>query len=130
MTSTVFNVTFDCADPYALASFWSDVTGQPLGDDDHPGDPAAAIAMPAGFQLYFERVPEPKTVKNRVHVCLRPDDRRELEVDRLLALGATIVADRREENGAGWVVFADPEGNEFCVLRSAAEREAMEQANG
>lgn len=126
MSSSVYNVAFDCADAFGLATFWSQVTGQPLGDDDHPGDPAAGIKMPGGFQLYFEQVPEPKVVKNRVHVCLRPDGARDLEVERLLGLGATVVADRREADGTGWVVFADPEGNEFCVLRGAAERAATE----
>jgi len=57
-----------------------------------------------------------------VHLDLRPTDRtREEEVERLLALGATQVADRRTPDGFGWVVLADPEGNEFCVLRSDAE---------
>jgi predicted enzyme related to lactoylglutathione lyase len=128
MTSALYNVAFDCADPYALATFWSQVVGRPLDHDDHPGDPVASIELPSGANLYFARVPEPKTVKNRVHVCLRPDDTRDQEVDRLVVLGATIVADRREPDGAGWVVFADPEGNEFCVLRSAAERAAMDRA--
>jgi predicted enzyme related to lactoylglutathione lyase len=126
MTSAVYNVAIDCADAYGLASFWSQVVGRPLNDDDHPGDPVAVIEMPTGWQLYFAQVPEPKTVKNRIHLCLRPDGPRDAEVARLTDLGATVVADRREPDGAGWVVFADPEGNEFCVLRSAAERAAME----
>jgi predicted enzyme related to lactoylglutathione lyase len=68
-------------------------------------------------------VPEPKTVKNRVHLDLMPDDRtRDEEVERLLGIGATLVADHRRPDGAGWVVLADPEGNEFCIERSAAER--------
>jgi predicted enzyme related to lactoylglutathione lyase len=122
---TILNVAFDTADPYALATFWSKVMDAPLADDDFPGDPEASIALPTGLHLFFQVVPEPKTVKNRVHICLRPDLPRDEEVKRVLALGATIVDDRRElpEKGdGGWVVFADPEGNEFCVLRSAAER--------
>ncbi|KDN87655.1 glyoxalase [Kitasatospora cheerisanensis KCTC 2395] len=75
-----------------------------------------------GPVLYFNQVPEPKAVKNRVHLCLRPETARDGEVDRLLALGAVLVADRRNADGTGWAVLADPEGNEFCVLRSAAER--------
>ena len=67
-------------------------------------------------------MPEPKTVKNRVHVCLEPDTRRDDEVERLLGLGATLVSDMRRPDGTGWAVLADPVGNEFCVLRSAAER--------
>jgi len=124
MASSVQNVAFDCADPYQLAQFWSQVLGHPLGDDDHPGDPEVAIEQPDGPTFYFAEVPEPKSVKNRVHVCLRPDDRRDTEVERLLGLGASVVVDRREPDGTGWVVLADPEGNEFCVLRSAAERES------
>jgi len=68
-------------------------------------------------------VPEPKTVKNRVHLDLMPDDRtRDEEVERLLGIGAALVADHRKPDGGGWVVLADPGGNEFCVERSAAER--------
>lgn len=68
--------------------------------------------MPAeGPVLYFNQVPEPKTIKNRVHLCLRPETSRDEEVDRLLGLGATLVA--------------DPEGNEFCVLRGESDRAAM-----
>jgi Glyoxalase-like domain len=70
-------------------------------------------------------VPEPKTVKNRVHLDLMPTDRtRDEEVERLLGIGATLVADHRRPDGTGWVVLADPEGNEFCIERSAAERAA------
>jgi predicted enzyme related to lactoylglutathione lyase len=116
------NVAFDCADAYRLASFWSEVTGYPLHDEDAPGEPVAVIEQPDGPSLYFAQVPEPKTVKNRVHICLQPDALRDVEVDRLLTLGASVIADHRMPDGTGWVVFADPEGNEFCVLRSAAER--------
>lgn len=129
MTSTVFNVNFDCADAYKLATFWSEVTGQPLDDGNKPGDPEVTFTLPAGFNLYFAQVPERKVVKNRMHLCLRPDSGREVEVERLLELGATIDADRRNPDGSGWVVLLDPEGNEFCILRSAAERAAMDAAN-
>jgi hypothetical protein len=122
MTSTVKNIAFDCADAYALAGFWSRVTGQPIDGDCRPGDEEVAIDVPGGATLYFNQVPEPKTVKNRVHVCLQPDTPRDAEVERLLGLGATLVADCRNPDGTGWAVLGDPEGNEFCVLRSAAER--------
>lgn len=59
-----------------------------------------------------------------MHLCLRPPNRRDEEVERLLAAGGTIADDRRQPDGTGWVVMADPEGNEFCILRSAAERAA------
>jgi predicted enzyme related to lactoylglutathione lyase len=122
MTATVQNIVFDCPDAYRLAAFWSQVTGQPLSDDDNPGDPEASVPLPGGPTLYFCGVPEPKVVKNRLHVCLRPDGPRDEEVTRLLGIGATLVDDRRNPDGTGWAVLADPEGNEFCVLRSAAER--------
>jgi len=128
MTSIVRNINFDCADAYRLALFWSEVLGHPVGDEDSPGDPEVSISPPGAPTFYFAEVPEPKTVKNRVHVCLQPDVPRDVEVARLEKLGGTIVADRREPDGTGWVVFADPEGNEFCVLRSAAERARTQPA--
>ncbi|MCX5385168.1 VOC family protein [Streptomyces sp. NBC_00083] len=117
MVSVVRNVSVDCADAYELGRFWSEVTGCPLHPDDRPGDPEIDVMLPEGPWLHFHEVPEPKTVKNRIHLCLRPDVSREEEVTRLLRLGATLVADRREPDGTGWAVLADPEGNEFCVLR-------------
>ncbi|MBB5867705.1 putative enzyme related to lactoylglutathione lyase [Allocatelliglobosispora scoriae] len=118
----IHNVAFDCAEPYRLARFWSAVMRQPISDEAVPGDAEVEILTPDGPNLFFQQVPEPKSVKNRVHICLVPETTRDTEVSRVLKLGATIVADRRVPDGTGWVVFADPEGNEFCVLRSAAER--------
>jgi predicted enzyme related to lactoylglutathione lyase len=125
MVSVVQNVAIDCADAYELARFWSRVTGCPLHSEDRPGDPETQVILPEGPVLHFNQVPEPKTGKNRLHLCLRPQTSREEEVERLLGLGATLVTDRREPGGAGWAVLADPEGNEFCVLRSASDRAAM-----
>ncbi|MGH8881143.1 MAG: VOC family protein, partial [Stackebrandtia sp.] len=83
----------------------------------------AIVVRPEEPALYFQQVSEAKVVKNRVHLCLRPDDAtREVEAERLLGLGATIVGDHREPDGTGHIVFADPEGNEFCLVRSTAER--------
>jgi hypothetical protein len=128
MTARVRNITFDCADPYALAGFWSQVTGyrEDPENGNQPDDPEALLVGPDGQpNLLFITVPEPKTVKNRVHLDLMPTDRtRDEEVERLLALGATLVADHRRRDGTGWAVLADPEGNELCVERSAAERAA------
>jgi predicted enzyme related to lactoylglutathione lyase len=124
MTARIRNITFDCADPYALAGFWSQVTGYQEDPEDRnqPSDPEAAL-VGQDHALLFIAVPEPKTVKNRVHLDLMPTDRtRDQEVARLLGLGATMVADLRRPDGSGWAVLADPEGNEFCVERSAAER--------
>lgn len=129
MFSVIQNVAIDCSNAYELARFWSQVTGCPLDPHAAPGDHETQVMLPEGPRLYFNQVPEPKTVKNRIHLCLRPSTSRDSEVDRLLALGATLVADRREPDGAGWAVLADPEGNEFCVLRSHSDRAAMSPQN-
>ncbi|MFJ5590006.1 VOC family protein [Streptomyces noursei] len=122
MVSVVQNVAIDCADAYALARFWSSATGCPLHPEDRPGDREVQVMLPEGPVLYFNQVPEAKTVKNRIHLCLRPGTSRDQEVDRLLGLGATFVADHRNPDGSGWAILADPEGNEFCVLRSESGR--------
>ncbi|MEU1474136.1 VOC family protein [Streptomyces sp. NPDC001668] len=121
MTSAIRHVTIDSADAYALAGFWSQVLGLPLNEEDRPGDEEAQIE---GAGLLFVTVPEAKSGKNRLHFDLQPQDRtRDEEVARLLTLGAALLDDQRTGDGMGWVVLADPEGNEFCVERSAAERE-------
>ena len=128
MTALPRNITFDCADPYLLAGFWSQVTGyrEDPENPNEPGDPEGYLAGPGGQPgLLFIKVPEPKAVKNRVHLDLVPTDRtRDEEVEGLLGIGATLVADHRRSDGMGWVVLADPEGNELCIERSAAERAA------
>ncbi|MGC5039071.1 VOC family protein [Streptomyces sp. DT190] len=124
MVSVVQNIAIDCADAYGLALFWSRVTGRPLHPEDAPGARETQVMPADGPALYFNQVPEPKTIKNRVHICLRPETSRDEEVARLLELGAVLVADRRNPDGSGWAVLADPEGNEFCVLRSESDREA------
>ncbi|GGR26684.1 VOC family protein [Streptomyces cinereoruber] len=124
MTSLVRHVTIDCADAYSLASFWAQVLGSKVSDEDEPGDEEALVESP-GASLLFIQVPEPKAAKNRVHLDLQPQDRtRDEEVERLIGLGATLLDDRRNPDGTGWATLADPEGNEFCVERSRAEREA------
>ncbi|WP_432827956.1 VOC family protein [Dactylosporangium sp. CA-092794] len=124
MASFIRNVAFDCADPYALAEFWSGVVGHPVHPQCRPGDDEVVIEPPAGPRLFFQAVPEPKVVKNRVHVCLQPAaGGRDAEVERLLGLGATPLADHRTGDGGGWVVLRDPVGNEFCVTRGEAERQ-------
>ncbi|MEU6300955.1 VOC family protein [Streptomyces erythrochromogenes] len=121
MVSTLQNVAIDCADAYALARFWSEVTGRPMHPDSGPGHQETLVMLAEGPALYFNQVPEPKTIKNRIHLCLRPETTRDEEVERLLGLGATLVTDRRDPDGSGWAVLADPEGNEFCVLRGDAD---------
>lgn len=125
MASTVKNVAIDCANAYQLARFWAQVTGHPVDAEDEPGDEETAVTLPGGPVLYFNQVPEPKSAKNRLHLCLSPDTTRDEEVQRLLGLGASVVDDRRKPDGWGWVVLADPEGNEFCVLLAESERDAL-----
>ncbi|GAB3714599.1 VOC family protein [Nocardiopsis oceani] len=126
MVSILQNVAVDCADAYELARFWSRVTGRPLYPEVEPGDWETEVLLAEGPVLHFNRVPETKEIKNRIHLCLRPETSREQEVERLLGIGAAFVADCRNPDGSGWVVLADPEGNEFCVLRSESDRAAMD----
>lgn len=125
MTSVVQNVAIDCANAYALAQFWSRVTDRPLHPDNKPGAHETEVILAEGPVLYFNQVPEPKTAKNRFHLCLRPETSRDQEVERLLGLGAAFVADHRNPDSTGWVILADPEDNQFCVLRSNSDRAAM-----
>lgn len=120
MASRTANFCIDARDPQAQVAWWSQVLDDFEPDDDNSDD-EAGLHGPGGRSLIFLRVPEPKTVKNRMHMCLRPVDRsRDEEIDRLLRLGATVVDDLREPD-RGWAVLADPEGNEFCVLTFSAD---------
>jgi hypothetical protein len=104
----------DALDPAALGRWWQQALGWVVVNDD----PDWFEIRPSADKvpgLLFVRVPRAKTVKNRLHLDFRPDDRDE-EVDRMLALGA-LRADVGQGNQS-WVVLADPEGNEFCILRS------------
>jgi predicted enzyme related to lactoylglutathione lyase len=125
MTSRFRNVTVDCADAQALGRFWSAVLGWPMFSDEDPEvlvAPGLPQAGPAPAMLFIP-VPEGKSGKNRLHVDLQPTDRtRDEEVQRVVELGARVVEDHRQPDGSGWVYLADPEGNEFCVERSADER--------
>ncbi|WP_432094522.1 VOC family protein [Streptomyces sp. bgisy100] len=120
----VRHITVDSRDPHALARFWSALTGYRVEDSDPADDFALLTAGEPGVPgLLFMQVAEEKSVKNRIHLDIQPaTGTRDTEVERLAALGATVVADHRDGEGLGWVVMADPEGNEFCVERSAAER--------
>ncbi len=138
--STPFQIVVDAADPHAANRFWSAAMGYEM-EDHHdlvnqllaggqitPDETveldgrlafktAAACRDPEGIgpRLLFQTVPEPKTVKNRVHLDLHVgDERREAEVERLIALGASRLWDG-EQGPTRWVTMADPEGNEFCV---------------
>ncbi|MGW7435604.1 VOC family protein [Streptomyces sp. NPDC054849] len=122
----VRHITFDALDPYRIAEFWSAVTGFPIHPDDVEGDDEILLepGRPGVPGLLFIRVPDAKSVKNRVHLDIQPPaGTRDETVERLIGLGAKIVDDRRAEDGVmGWVVLADPEGNELCIERSAVER--------
>ena len=126
MTLKISHITFDAADPYAIAQFWSAATGfaeDPETPNEQDDDETALFSVDGDSVLLFIRVPEGKATKNRVHLDWSPTDAtRDEEVERLLTLGASIFDDRRNDDGTGWVVMHDPEGNEFCVERSAAER--------
>jgi hypothetical protein len=128
MVSRVSHTSVDCADAYALSEWWKPVLGYTdLPDDpNEPGHEECMILDPvSGHRLLFIEVPDAKVTKNRVHLDLAPTDRRrDDEVERVVALGATVVADRRNPDGTGWVVLADPAGNEFCIVRSDDERAA------
>ncbi|KQP64253.1 MULTISPECIES: VOC family protein [Nocardioides] len=127
MTAFVSHTSVDCADAYALSEWWKPVLGYVdlEGDPNLPGHEECMIRDPgSGHRLLFIEVPDVRRVKNRLHLDLRPRSAtREAELGTLLAHGATVVADRRGIHGpgSGWVVLADPEGNEFCLLRSLAE---------
>jgi hypothetical protein len=134
MTSRMTETVIDSSDPAGLADFWCNVLGYVVlhaGDDYVEIGPAklpdaelleAIRSAPVAPALLFVPVPEAKSVKNRLHLDLTPIDGSQAdEVARLEALGA-----RRVDIGQGqtkWVVLADPEGNEFCVLRSLAPGE-------
>ena len=115
MGSSILNVTFDCRDAESVARFWSAVTGWPWSLHEMPGNPFWVVGEPeqAGPRLVFVNVPEAKHGKNRVHLDIVPDGSQAEELARLEALGARVIDDRRHVSPGGWVVLADPEGNEF-----------------
>ena len=108
----------DARDPLGLGMWWQEALGWVVVNDD-PVEFEIRPAVDRLPGLLFVPVTESKTIKNRLHLDFRPDDR-DAEVERLLALGAT-----RAEMGQdewSWIVLADPEGNEFCVLGSRSLR--------
>ena len=137
-------VVVDCAEPHPLADWWAEVLGWDVEAQDegfirsmieqgfasgadtteHRGAlvwaSGAAIGHPEGLdrapRILFQQVPEPKTVKNRVHLDLRTAAEPDLaEKDRLLALGATEIGAGQQGPMVAWVVLTDPEGNELCL---------------
>jgi predicted enzyme related to lactoylglutathione lyase len=119
----IHNITFDCADARALATFWSTLTGWNVYYDDDPEVVVAPSFPNHDTGLLFIPVPEGKTAKNRVHLDVEPTEgTRDELVDVAVAAGARVIGDFRKDDGSGWVTLADPEGNEFCIERSALER--------
>jgi predicted enzyme related to lactoylglutathione lyase len=124
VTFVLDTVTFDCADPEVMARFWSAALGWGQGEADGLDiDEEGAFIKPSGttdemrFQgLYFQKVPEGKVVKNRLHLDVRPHDSMDREVERSVGLGATVQR-RVDVEGSFWTIMLDPEGNEFCILR-------------
>jgi catechol 2,3-dioxygenase-like lactoylglutathione lyase family enzyme len=120
MTLRIESVNIDSRDPSRTADFWEEALGWRR---THQDDDEVVLEPPTGRRedrvvadLTFFRVPEEKTIKNRLHLDLRPDDQ-QAEVARLLRLGAVRV-DVGQDESVSWIVMADPEGNEFCVLRA------------
>ena len=122
MALTVSHISVDARDAYAQSVWWARVLDMHEDPDDpnEPGHEECLIISADGrTRILFIEVPESKQVKNRLHFDLRPNGTdREQEIARVLALGATQLADLRRSDGSGWVTLADPEGNEFCVLRA------------
>lgn len=112
MTLRLEEIVVDCLDASSLARWWQTATGWQIVNEESG---AAELAPAPGVtpSIMFVQVADPRRGKNRIHLDWVPDDQ-QLEVDRLVGLGA-----RRVDIGQGevpWVILADPEGNEFCVL--------------
>lgn len=126
MTSRVSDTTIDCLNAFDLSEWWKSVLGYTNVPDDpnRVGDDHCVILDPeSGHRLLFIEVDELSNADGRIHLDLAPSDRRrDDEIQRVMALGATEVADRRNPDGTGWMVLADPDGNRFCILRSDEER--------
>lgn len=119
MASAFTELVIDCHDPHRLAVFWRAILGYPIVDEDDEG---TLLKAPEGRgpDLLFQKIPEGKSVKNRLHIDVSPTDRdQEAEIERVLALGAKRVD--ISQGNVTWEVLADPEGNEFCILRTRVE---------
>ncbi|MFL6059980.1 MAG: VOC family protein [Marmoricola sp.] len=130
MTCFVSHTSVDCRNAYELSEWWKQLLGYAdiEGDPNLPGHEECMIQDAEGkHQVLFIETPDVKNGKNRMHFDLRPSERtRDEEVAWAVSIGATVVDDLGDKHGPGigWVVMADPEGNEFCILRSLAEASA------
>jgi predicted enzyme related to lactoylglutathione lyase len=122
MVSRISHTSFDALDAFAQSQFWAGVLGwvQNPEDPNLPEHEECMIYAPDGnVRMLFIQVPELKQLKNRVHLDIQATDgTREEEMERVTTLGASFVADFRNDDGGGWATMADPEGNEFCILSS------------
>jgi predicted enzyme related to lactoylglutathione lyase len=119
MAARLTEIVVDATDPGRLARFWGEVLGWPVIDEEDRGFSwiSASGDYTANPMIVFVPVPEAKSVKNRVHLDLNPSGNdQDAELERLFALGATR-ADVGQSDDVPWVVLADPEGNEFCLLQ-------------
>ncbi|MCC3296128.1 VOC family protein [Arthrobacter sp. zg-Y411] len=126
MSSVISSIALDAADPRRLAGFWTQALGYRI-EETNDADVISLVGTDGvGPDIDIIPVPEGKTVKNRLHLDLRASEgsTQAQEVDRLLSLGAVRV-DVGQGSEVDWVVLADPEGNEFCVLSRSAEEVAQ-----
>ena len=113
--ATFRDIVMDCADPRPLAGFWSEVLGYAIG---YEGDDEVRLdASDGGFRIWLVRVPEPRTVKNRVHIDVNLEPG--VGIERLEELGAKVLHPVGSAPATRWAVMADPEGNEFCAFPAA-----------
>ena len=129
MAAFVSQLVIDAAEPATLARWWIQVLDWPISYEDETGDEVEITPPVGGTPWLFVRVPDAKSTKNRLHVDVRPPDgsSQAAELERLLALGATRV-DVGQGPDVTWHVLADPEGNEFCLLRSTPAQLAAARA--
>jgi predicted enzyme related to lactoylglutathione lyase len=117
-TSHLRDICVDCTDNHRVAHFWAEVLGytiRPAAPATTPDDSIALEPTEGGLRFWFNKVPEPKVVKNRIHIDINLPDTAEME--RLQRLGARILQEIRDAAGQlRWTVMADPEGNEFCAF--------------